>query len=226
MILIGIGSEMMLFINGARREELLSSHFVIIAVLLVFITLKSSSSFHAEKENGAFELLLVAPFTERSLVAGRLRAVLGYYGPVLSVLLGCGLIGFAWNQWDEGGPNDLRDSLLITTTSMCASFFSVPVCGLNFALRARTFLPALLATLGLAILAPIFFWHSFNGVLWMLAAQPGTAFIGLAPQIEIFRQELMWVFPFLVVVYHLLVSLLARRAVINLLVRREFNSPA
>jgi ABC-type transport system involved in multi-copper enzyme maturation permease subunit len=55
-------------------------------ILLLLLALSAASSFQKERESGAFELLLVAPFTERSLVEGRLQAVWSYYWPVAACL--------------------------------------------------------------------------------------------------------------------------------------------
>src|SRR5678815_201034 len=95
-----------------------------------FLTLKSTSSFHNERESGAFELLMVTPLTERRIVNGRLRAVAGYFAPTILVLVCFAVLGFIWNQIPRREPSQLVAAVHFTTLS--ASFYSVPICGLFF----------------------------------------------------------------------------------------------
>jgi ABC-type transport system involved in multi-copper enzyme maturation permease subunit len=217
MILTVVIIETWLVLDLPSREDFLGVHFTIVWVLAVFLTFKASSSFQSEKESGAFELLLVTPFTEKKLVAGRLRAVASYYSLTLFTLVTLGLLGFTWAGTDYFDNNQL--SRAANYTSITASLISVPVCGLYFALRSRTFMASLLWTAGAALFAPICLWGAFNGLTWMAATQ------GQSPIAAYIQEQLRvnwWPVILGLLLYHVVVTSVSLRASLRLLSTREF----
>jgi len=217
IVLLVVGIETILFSSLENREEFIGAHFMMLFALIAFIAFKSSSSFHREKESGAFELLLVAPLTEKQLLSGRLLAVLSYYRLPLLILASVGLFGFTWA--DSAFADRNRLSAAVNFTSIFASLISVPICGLFFALRHRTFFSGLLWTSFIALLVPICIWSAFNGLLWMAVTRGRPAF---ALTIDAFLREVWWPVLLAMIVYHALVVLFCIRATINLIRRREF----
>ena len=147
-------------------------------VLLGLLAVTACISFQREKENGAFELLLVAPFTERSLISGRLRAVWSYYAPVwltFAVLVAITQAqGFDWystsvfsSYMDPYSYNRASGAVV----SLLLSTISIPIAGLYFALRLKLFLVAVLATAFLGFAVPAFCWDFAHGLLEFLSAQ-------------------------------------------------------
>ncbi len=219
MILVIILIETLLLVTLPGREDFLTTHFLFLAFLVTFLTFKSSSSFQNEKESGAFELLLVTPLTEQKLVTGRLRAVASYYALTVILLGTLGLFGFSWSQPNLYHENDLSPA--VNFLSLTASLISVPITGLYFALRSRTFLNALIWTGATAVLIPICLCFAFNGLVWMQARHSPTA---MAIQMRL--REVWWPVLLAVISYHLLLAAFCLRATITLLRKREFGQTA
>lgn len=219
MLLLVVAAETMILVNMPNRYEFLALHFLLVSVLVAFLTFKCSSSFQLEKESGAFELLLVTPLTENKLISARLYAVVNYYALTLLMLAACALLGVYWLL--PSNYEHAQLSFAVNLTSICASVISVPVCGLFFALRCKTFLSALLWTAGIAILAPICFWSAFSGLLWMYTR---TGQSPMALLVENTLRTFWWPVLLGIAGYHLLVALLCYRASVVLLRSREFRS--
>ena len=219
MLLLLVAVETMILISLPNRYEFMAMHFVLVLILVIFLTFKCSSSFQQEKESGAFELLLVTPLTESKLISARLYAVVNYYALTVLMLAVCALLGVYWLL--PSNYENAQLSFAVNLTSICASLISVPVCGLFFALRSKTFLFALSWTAGVAIFAPICLWSAFRGLLWMYTrnGQSSVALI-LESALRIF----WWPVLLGIVTYHLLVAFLSHRAAIDLLRTREFRS--
>lgn len=220
MFLLVAGFQTQLLINLPNRQAFISLQFILLWILLIFLTFKSSGSFHSEKETGAFELLLVTPLTESKLFSARLLAVANYYGVAVVTFAAWSVIGFLWTETSPYFDfNQL--SMAMKMTSLCASFISAPICGLYFAIRCRGFLPALLSTAGLAILAPLCLWMAFNGLIWMgaMRVQPP---VNLAVRLQNTLETTWWPAIATMALYHLLIAILCGRATINMLRARQF----
>jgi hypothetical protein len=161
--------ESLVIVTPYGMEELPRVHAMFAIAFLVLMAITSATSFQREKENGAFELLLVAPFTELSFISGRLRAVWSYYLPAgISLLLltlfafGVGVNGTSWFSSYEPSEAEwaIREARL---WAAILSAITIPLVGLYFALRLKHFIPALLATLAVALLGPMFIWQ----ILWL-----------------------------------------------------------
>lgn len=204
MVLAVITMETMLLVSLPEHEAFASMNFLLLFLLVLFMTFKSSRSFQSERESGAFELLLVTPMTEDKLVDGRLRAVASYYGLAFLALtlLGGGAFLALYSIRSEEYPL----SFLVKAVSLLGSTISVPICGLYFALRSRSFVPALVWTAGLAILAPICMWSAFNGMLWMWVGQQWPP----AVMVDDLLRRYWWMALVVVGAYHFILAFMGR----------------
>jgi ABC-type transport system involved in multi-copper enzyme maturation permease subunit len=150
-------------------------------VLLGLLAVTASISFQREKENGAFELLLVAPFTETSLISGRLRAVWSFYTPVwLAFVLLVAVTqaqGFDWYDTDpysSFGDSYGYNRAAATVVSLFLSTITIPMAGLYFALRLKHFLPALLATAFAGFVVPMYLPGFLCGLLDLVCSKFGN----------------------------------------------------
>lgn len=121
----------------------------------------AASSFQKERESNAFELLLVAPFTEASFIRGRLSAVWLYYQPVLLVLA-CFL--FASDSLATFARPDPMFSHRYY--SLLMSFATIPAAGFYFALRLNGFFATLAATIGVGLLFPLLAFDGISSTVW------------------------------------------------------------
>ena len=221
MVLGVVVVETRLFMMFPDLEDFLVAHFYLVVLLVAFMTFKCASSFQREKESGAFELLLVTPLTERKILGGRLKAVASYYSLAVVTLVACALAGRLVLVSSRFSETDLTSVVLFLSTA--ASIFSVPICGLFFALRCKTFIRALLWTAGVAILLPPCVWYAFNGFVWM-NARSGQGMIGaMAMQVHEFLKVAWWPVLLVVFLYHLLLAWWCRRESIAVLERRELR---
>jgi ABC-type transport system involved in multi-copper enzyme maturation permease subunit len=217
MLLVVLLAETFLLRVMPYRDGFLQFHMLFVILFVAFLALKSSSSFQREKESGAFELLLVTPLTETKLLTARLRAVASYYGMIVLTLAAFCLVGISWAQTE----NEIRrnPSFEVCFASVCASIFSVPVCGFYFALRCRTFALALFSTIGLAILAPILLWNTAQGLVWI---QRSGGYHLLIEVMANLIPGLGWPSFLMIAVYHLAIAAFCARATLALLRKREF----
>jgi ABC-type Na+ efflux pump permease subunit len=186
------------------------------------MTFKCASSFQREKESGAFELLLVTPLTERKILGGRLKAVGSYYSLAVVTLVACAVAGRL--VLVSGRFSETALTSVVMFLSVTASLLSVPICGLFFALRCKTFMRALLWTAGVAILLPPCVWYAFNGFVWM-NARTGQGTIGaMSVQVHEFLKVAWWPVLLAVLLYHSLIAWWCRRESIAVLERRELGT--
>lgn len=147
-----------------------AGQYFLVNAVLILMTLKSASSFWQEREQNAFELLLVTPIRESRLVLGRLLAVYGYFAPLLITLLLFNLI-FWWFGLSSFRAENDRDMVFYLTS--WGSIASVPATGLFFALRSRSLLAALAWTASLAIVLPAILVLALQSMSWYVATKWG-----------------------------------------------------
>lgn len=218
MLLIILITETWLLTELPSKNEFIDFQISMLVGVLGFMTFKSCGSFQREKESGAFELLLVTPLTEGKLVAGRLRAVATYFGPAVVTLAAVWILGLTRVQdWGYHRPWNMEDWMMFA--SICAAFVSAPVLGLFFALRCKTFLPALICTGALAYVAPVFLWGLFAGIATMLRSE-GWAIGHLLVNAIDNGPWMLWIAA--IVLWHVGAVFLANRATLRLLRRRDF----
>ncbi len=119
------------------------------------LMVSAAGSFRVEREDGAFELLLVTSITEAQIIWGRLRGLWAELFP--SIVLLCGL-SVAW--WLGGGPQSQWYSANASTMSMLGAlaalvgWVAVPVIGLRSSFQFRTFPLALAVSWVWAFVVP------------------------------------------------------------------------
>ena len=160
--------ETLLVSKNPGLSGLIETQTVLLWCLLLMITLKSTTSFQYEKESGAIELILVTPITERKLVSGRLLAVLQYYLPIIVGLAAFTVMAF----WFD--PNRLRLSdydlrRLQSPLNLWLSVLSIPAVGLFFALRCKSYIPALAWTCALTFFAAPMVWSVWQNLVSYLS---------------------------------------------------------
>jgi ABC-type transport system involved in multi-copper enzyme maturation permease subunit len=106
----------------------------------------AAGSFRRERETGVLELLLVSPLGERRIISGRLGGLWSQFFPSTGLLLGV----WAYSSTFLPSGGDAQAFVFFL-----AAFVTVPLCGLYFSLRCRTFLPAFLATMAVALVLPL-----------------------------------------------------------------------
>jgi ABC-type transport system involved in multi-copper enzyme maturation permease subunit len=134
-------------------------------VLMLILAITAASSFQREKENGAFELLLVAPFTEGSLLNGRLRAVWSYYLPALLTLAAPVWLAFTWNEARSFPLSGQEAIEFARAVSLGLSVLTIPLAGLWLALRSRRFIMNLIGTVLFGLVLPYYFLEYFTGMV-------------------------------------------------------------
>lgn len=151
-------------------------------LLMGSIAASVAGSFRRERESGVLELLLVAPITTGQIISGRLRGLWGQFLPAIAVLL------LIWAHF----ANIFRDwEEFPKIFYFAATYFTLPVIGLYFSVRCRSYLIAFLATLFCCLFLPrlierLLAWgnaaysHPSLPFDSSLGHRPAAALIGLA----------------------------------------------
>lgn len=112
--------------------------------LLGVMAVSAAGSFQRERETRVLELLLVSPMSAGEIIYGRLRGLWGQFLPALLLMLGI------WVYLAELFRE--RENFWLIPF-FCAGFITLPVIGLYYSLRRKTFIGSFLSTLfaGLAL---------------------------------------------------------------------------
>jgi hypothetical protein len=132
----------------------------LIISLLVGVT--SAGSFKVEKESGALELLLVAPLNQNAIIKDRIKAVWAYYKPL--VLTWAAFLWFVAANFPSASYS-YSGMIGGTVLSTFLSMYTLPLAGLYFALRLKSYLGILLATLLAGAILPLFGWIWLKGAI-------------------------------------------------------------
>jgi ABC-type transport system involved in multi-copper enzyme maturation permease subunit len=108
-------------------------------------------SFRRERETGLMELLVTSALKERSIIWGRLLGLWGQF------LLAAGLYLSVFYVGEEYAGSGI-------ILFFFSTFLTLPVIGLYYSLRCRSFMVALVATLAVDLLAPMI-WCSLRGLI-------------------------------------------------------------
>ena len=120
----------------------------ILAWLLVLsIAGTVAGSFRRERETGVLELLLISPLGARRIILGRLLGLWGQFLPAVVLFV------LVWGYIAQLGGETASFPAILT---FLLQFVSIPVVGLYFSLRCRSFIGAFLATLAAGVLLPVF----------------------------------------------------------------------
>jgi hypothetical protein len=113
------------------------------------IAASAAGSFRRERESGVLELLLVTPLTARSIIRGRLWGIWGQFLPAIGGLL------VMWFYLQSLFPALGRTSDLERILFFAITFVTLPVVGLYFSLRSRSYVLSFLLTLVVGIILPM-----------------------------------------------------------------------
>jgi ABC-type transport system involved in cytochrome c biogenesis permease component len=111
---------------------------VMIWLLEASLALSAAGSFRRERESGVLELLLVSPLRENQILLGRLKGLWSLFIPSFILILFIAIY-FSCLIPSEADFTPVPASVI--------TFLSVPVIGLYFSLRCRTFINAAIWTL-------------------------------------------------------------------------------
>jgi len=133
------------------------------------MALSAAGSFRRERETGVLELLLVSPLAEGDIVKGRLRGLWGQFLPALGALLGL------WAYFLTFDFRERNDAPTIWFYGV--TFVTLPIIGLYFSLRCRSFISAFSWTFIVGALLPVTIpvllalvvWLSGFARLWFLS---------------------------------------------------------
>jgi len=119
------------------------------ALFAVALAYTAASSFRRERQSGALELILVSPIAREEIIVGRLRAVRGQFFPAAVALI------IPWPLLATMFGDSGFDTLAIVQCGfILATYWSLPVLGLYFALGSRNFFRALMSTVFFGLLVP------------------------------------------------------------------------
>lgn len=130
--------------------------------LLLSMAFSAVGSFQREKQNGALELLLVAPLRENQIILGRLRGIWGQFLPAFIILITSVVMvrsGFSSSYFSRHQP------LLL---NWVAEFVVVPIVGLYCAMRWKNFLFAWGVTCAVTLLLPWLVTQFLAGLLFSI----------------------------------------------------------
>jgi len=143
-------------------------------LLIGSIAISAAGSFRRERESGMMELLLVSPMTVNQILFGRLRGLWGQFLPsVLALIAGWMFLaypGIRANGYAWSGLSGVAAPLIFGGFSgfggfesdfgwsrfplLISSLMALPVIGLFYSLRRRTFISAFLATIWVGLVIP------------------------------------------------------------------------
>lgn len=120
-------------------------------LLVMSMVASAAGSFRRERETGALELLLVCPLSAGQIVGGRLRGLWGQFLPAFGLWVGVWLYWLAFVI--PMSPLSI-DAAVLRIFCLSCEFLLVPVIGLYFSLRCRSFLVAFVWTVAMGIVLP------------------------------------------------------------------------
>lgn len=126
--------------------------------LLISMSFSAVGSFQQEKRNGILELILVAPLREREIIMGRLWGIWLQFLPAITLILLARLF-FPTRDSSSYTRSLDRDFLPLI------NFILVPIVGLYFGMRLKSFLAGWLLTAGLMLFLPLFLTGLARGAL-------------------------------------------------------------
>lgn len=114
-------------------------------ILAGSIAASAAGSLRRERETGLLELLLVSPLSESRIMFGRVRGLWSQFLPA------AGLFLLVWAYSSTFLPNRIGAGVRLFYG---VTFLTLPVFGLFFSLRCRTFITAFLLTIAVGMLLP------------------------------------------------------------------------
>ena len=106
-------------------------------------------------------LLLVAPLKEDAIIFDRIKAIWAYYKPLF--LTWAAFLWFVAMNFPYSTFSPLGSLIGGTLLSTLLSMYTLPLAGLYFAMRMKSYLSILLATLLTGAILPLFSWIWIKG---------------------------------------------------------------
>lgn len=132
---------------------------MVMALLLAgSMAASAAGSFRRERETGVLELLLVSPLTTGQIIGGRLRGLWGQFVPSIVMLFGI------WLYFASVFP---YAGVFLNVWSFLVTFAVVPVIGLYFSVRCKSFISAFLFTLAFVFVLPLGFVLLVRFAAWL-----------------------------------------------------------
>ena len=129
------------FFRGSSEMQTMVAWF-----LMGSIAASVAASFRRERESGVLELLLVAPMKTSEIIGGRLRGIWLQFLPSVFILL------FIWGYFATLFREERMEFPKIFF--FAGTFLTLPVIGLYFSVRSRSFISAFLMTLICGLVLP------------------------------------------------------------------------
>jgi ABC-type transport system involved in cytochrome c biogenesis permease component len=133
------------------------------------VAIESTRRLNDDRRNGALELLLVTPLTEKQIVSAQLRALWRMFRLPGALLLFF-LAALIWLMYRPGSPTSADDTLLMicvgTMVVLITDFYALGWLGMWTGLRARQHHRAILGTVARVLLIPwlLYLLMGFSGL--------------------------------------------------------------
>jgi ABC-type transport system involved in multi-copper enzyme maturation permease subunit len=136
-------------------------------VIAVNMALMAAGSFARERATGVMELLLISPLREWQIIFGRLRGIWSQFLPGVALLAAALLLAAILQVQRHSGQVSLGQVWLGMVSPLCFAVMlaTVPMIGLYYSLRCRSYLSSLLMTLLMSMVIP---WGACGLGLWGL----------------------------------------------------------
>lgn len=170
-------AQVTLLTGPGRIEDVRELNGLLAVALCGVMALVSAASFRREREMGVLELLLTTSLTPRQIVAGRVMGLWRQFLPAVvlfsgvSVYIDVQLSGRWWGRWWDRSSSMLTEDLLF----LACLFFTIPVGGLWWSLRARTYVGGVILTVTTMGLLP---WAGSLGLNFLVAENVAWAQVG------------------------------------------------
>ena len=147
-------------VNAAEvRQFLLGMVIVEFAVILLIVTNAAASTVTREKEDGTLDILLTSPITSRYYIWGKLRGLVSFVLPLISVPVASALVFIVYDVvrrlsfWDD--PNFqwivLPEAVLLMPAMLIIVAAFGAIVGMQMSLRCRTTVVAVMSSVGIVV---------------------------------------------------------------------------
>ncbi|MCB1125477.1 MAG: hypothetical protein KDM81_03200, partial [Verrucomicrobiae bacterium] len=168
-----LGEFLVLSESGGAGEsrDLRNAQYLLALALLVGVAFSSAASFRHERENGAFELLLVTPLSVPALIWGRLAGIWRQFLPAAALLAIIQLLLRIWTFAMGRGHEP--------EVFFAGCFAVVPIVGLWLSMQRRGLLSAGLLTLLTGVVLPLLLVNTLSAfkLLGVNAANAGSTWL-------------------------------------------------
>jgi ABC-type transport system involved in multi-copper enzyme maturation permease subunit len=147
-------------VNAAEvRQFLLGMVIVEFAVILLIVTNAAASTVTREKEDGTLDILLTSPITSRYYIWGKLRGLVSFVLPLISVPVASVVVFILYDvvrrlgSWDD--PNFhwivLPEAVVLMPAMLIIVAAFGAIVGMQMSLRCRTTVVAVMSSVGIVV---------------------------------------------------------------------------